>query len=69
MFLFFPVLIWQGGLDPISPTDAALEVAQAIPGGQLLVYQHYGHGAADECPEIAARDIDRFFKDSENRIL
>lgn len=65
----FPVLIWQGGLDPISPTDAALEVAQAIPGGQLLVYQHYGHGAADECPEIAARDCDRFFKDSLGRIL
>ena len=65
----FPVLIWQGGLDPISPTDAALEVVQAIPGAKFIVYQHYGHGSADECPEVAARDIDRFFKDSENRIL
>jgi len=24
---------------------------------------------ADECPEIAARDCDRFFRDAENRLL
>ena len=28
-----------------------------------------GHGGADEMPELAARDCDRFFKDVEGRIL
>ncbi len=65
----FPVLIWIGGLDPLATAEKALEVAQVIPGASLLTYQHLGHGGADECPEIAARDCDRFFKDTEGRIL
>lgn len=64
-----PVLIWNGGLDPLAKVENALKVAQAIPGASLLTYQHLGHGGADECPEIAARDCDRFFRDTEGRIL
>lgn len=64
-----PVLIWIGGLDPLAKAEDALEVAQIIPGASLLTYQHLGHGGADECPELAARDCDRFFKDTEQRIL
>lgn len=64
-----PVLIWEGGLDPLAKPEDALKVAQAIPGASLLTYQHLGHGGADECPEIAARDCDRFFQDVEGRIL
>ncbi len=64
-----PVLVWQGGLDPLAKAEDALRVAQAIPGASLLTYQHLGHGGADECPELAARDCDRFFRDTENRIL
>ena len=65
----FPILIWEGGLDPLATPEAALEVAKAIPGAQYLMYQHLGHGGADEMPELTARDCDRFFKDVEGRIL
>ncbi len=65
----FPVMIWEGGKDPLATAEYALEVAQAIPGAQYLMYQHLGHGGADEMPELAARDCDRFFKDVEGRIL
>lgn len=65
----FPVLIWEGGLDPLAKVEDALALAQAIPGASLLTYQHLGHGGADECPELAARDCDRFFRDTEGRIL
>ena len=65
----FPVLIWEGGLDPLCTAERALKTAQTIPGGQLLLYQHLGHGGADEMPELTARDCDRFFKDTEGRIL
>lgn len=64
-----PTLIWNGGLDPLARAEDALKVAQAIPGASLLTYQHLGHGGADECPEIAARDCDRFFRDTQGRIL
>ncbi len=64
-----PVLIWNGGLDPLARAEDALKVAQTIPGASLLTYQHLGHGGADECPELTARDCDRFFRDTEGRIL
>lgn len=65
----FPTMILCGGLDPLATADKCLEVAQAIPGARLLVYQHLGHGGPDECPELIARDCDRFFKDTQERIL
>ena len=65
----FPVLIWIGGHDPLAKAEDALKIAQTIPGASLLTYQHLGHGGADECPELAARDCDRFFRDTEGRNL
>lgn len=64
-----PTLIWIGGLDPLAKAEDGLKVAQTIPGASLLTYQHLGHGGADECPELCARDCDRFFRDVEGRIL
>jgi len=64
-----PVMIWEGGKDPLAKAEDALKVAQTIPGASLLTYQHLGHGGADEMPELAARDCDRFFRDTEGRIL
>lgn len=59
----FPVMIWNGELDPAAKAADCLRVSQAIPGAVLLMYQNLGHGGADECPELTARDCDRFFHD------
>ncbi len=64
-----PVMIWNGVLDPLARVEDCLKIAKTIPGAHLLTYQHLGHGGADECPEIAARDCDRFFSDTKGRIL
>lgn len=64
-----PTMVWIGGLDPLATAEKALKVAQAIPGATLHTYQHLGHGGADECPELCARDCDRFFRDTTGRIL
>ena len=65
--LHVPLMIWYGGKDRAA--EMALRSCQLVPGASLLTYQHLGHGGADECPEIAARDCDRFFRDTEGRIL
>lgn len=65
----FPVLFWEGALDPLATVEEALKLCHRIPGAILLTYQQLGHGGADECPELAARDCDRFFHDVKGRIL
>jgi pimeloyl-ACP methyl ester carboxylesterase len=64
-----PVLMVNGIRDPISTPENALRAASLIPGAQLITYEHWEHAGPDECPEEAARDCDRFFKDIEQRIL
>lgn len=59
----FPVMIWNGELDPAAKAIDCLKVSQVIPGAVLLMYQSLGHGGADECPELTARDCARFFHD------
>ena len=65
----FPMLIWEGGLDPLAKADEALRMTTLIKGSRLLVYSELGHGGADECPEICARDCDRYFRDIEGYIV
>lgn len=65
----FPVMILNGVLDPLAKVEDCLKIAKVIPGAQLLTYQHLGHGGPDECPEVIARDCDRFFRDTQGRIL
>ena len=65
----FPVMILNGALDPLARVEDCLKIAKVIPGALLLIYQNLGHGGPDECPEIVARDCDRFFRDTEGRIL
>lgn len=64
-----PVMLLNGALDPLARVEDVLKLAKVIPGAQMKIYQHYGHGAADECPEIFARDCDRFFRDTTGQIL
>lgn len=65
----FPVLLLNGVLDPLAKVEDVLKLAKVIPGAQMLIYQELGHGGPDECPELAARACDRFFRDTEGRIL
>ncbi len=64
-----PLLIVNGVLDTLSTVEAALHVAKLVPGAKLITYQHLGHAGPDECPELVARDCDRFFKDIQGRVL
>ena len=63
-----PILLVHGALDPNSTVEDALRLAKVIPHSRLLVLQELGHGGADECPELAARVCDRFFRDVEGGI-
>ena len=67
--LNFPLMIWNGALDPLAKVQDCLRIATTVPGARLLTYAELGHGGADECPWLAARDADRFFKDTEGRVL
>ena len=64
-----PVLVLHGMLDPLAKIEDVVRLSQAIPGSQIKAYQNLGHGGGDECPEIFARDCDRFFRDTEGRVL
>ena len=64
-----PILFLHGMLDPLAKIEKVVRLSQAIPGSQIKAYQNLGHGGGDECPEIFARDCDRFFRDTEGRIL
>ena len=64
-----PILIVNGIRDTASTCDKAMKVASIIPGSKMITYEHFEHAGPDECPEIVARDCDRFFKDTEERIL
>ena len=64
-----PVLFLHGMLDPLAKIEDVIRLSQAIPGSQIKAYQNLGHGGGDECPKIFARDCDRFFRDTEGRVL
>ena len=64
-----PVVFLHGMLDPLAKIEDVVRLSQAIPGSQIKAYQNLGHGGGDECPEIFARDCDRFFRDTEGRVL
>lgn len=64
-----PIMIMNGGLDPLATSDACLALAKVIPGAKLVIYGELGHGGFDECPELAAEECDRFFRQRDNYIL
>ena len=46
-----PALVLQGRYDWVTPMTGAEEMAQAIPNGQLHVFEHSGHMVFMEEPE------------------
>lgn len=64
-----PVLILNGIRDHLSTIDKAVKVASVIPGCKMITYEDFEHAGPDECPEIVARDCDRFFRDIQGRVL
>lgn len=47
-----PALVLGGGKDEILGADAAGEIAGAIPGARLKIYEPWGHGLYEEAPEF-----------------
>jgi len=64
-----PLLLINGAQDPLAKVEDVLKIAKLVPGARMLTYQHLGHGGPDECPEMIARDCDRFFRDIEGYVL
>ena len=58
-----PVLVTGSRDDKVFGENASLEIAQAIPGAELSVYDGYGHAVYDTAPDFAGRML-RFFQKS-----
>ena len=57
-----PVLVMAGELDPVCPLQDSLDIATALPPGQvqLATFAHSGHGAWRDEPDAAFRRLRRF---------
>jgi pimeloyl-ACP methyl ester carboxylesterase len=57
-----PVLVMAGAADPVTPLADAQEIAAAIaqPWGRLVTFEHAGHGAWRDQPELAMQVIRDF---------
>ena len=49
-----PTLVLGGGQDKTLGSEAAREIAGAIPGAELKIYEQWGHGLYEEAPEFNA---------------
>ena len=47
-----PTLVIGGGQDATLGSEAAAEIAAAIPGAQLRLFPQWGHGLYEEAPEF-----------------
>lgn len=58
-------LIIGGGRDKIAGTNSSLELADAIPGSKLHIYNDLGHGAYEEAKDFNSRCLDFLISDSD----
>jgi pimeloyl-ACP methyl ester carboxylesterase len=49
--LAIPVLVVTGDDDRIVPTESTIQLAEKIPGAQLVVFNECGHVPQEECPD------------------
>lgn len=64
-----PLLILFGMRDNSCSFDKAVQIARCVPGAKLVSFEHFEHGAPDECPELTAQECDMFFRQTDHRIL
>ena len=57
-----PVLVMGGGKDETLGSEAAAEIAAAIPGAVLRIFPQWGHGLYEEAPEFNG-EVLAFLKD------
>ena len=58
-----PVLVAGSRDDKVFGESASVEIAQAIPGAELIMYDGYGHAVYDTAPDFAGCML-RFFQKS-----
>jgi len=57
-----PVLMCNGTLDDLNPVANATAMVDALPNGQLMVYDKIGHAIHQEAPEQFWRDTQTFIQ-------
>ena len=63
--LKMPVLVLNGDNDVLIPSSRSWEMAQMIPGAQLVIYPHAGHGFLYQYAELVARHVKMFLDGNE----
>lgn len=56
-----PTFVLGGGKDETLGSEASREIAEAIPGAELKIYEPWGHGLYEEAPEFN-RDVLEFLR-------
>ena len=63
--LKMPVLVMNGDNDVLIPSSRSWELMQMIPGGQLVIYPHAGHGFLYQYAELVAKHVNMFLGGNE----
>jgi pimeloyl-ACP methyl ester carboxylesterase len=58
-----PALVVGGREDAVFGPDEQAELARALPGGRLLLYEGVGHSPNWECPGRFAADVAAFLSE------
>ena len=67
--LKMPVLVLNGDNDVLIPSSRSWELTQLIPGAQLVIYPHSGHGFLYQYAELVAKHVNMFLDGTEYREL
>jgi pimeloyl-ACP methyl ester carboxylesterase len=67
--LQMPVLVMNGDNDVLIPSSRSWEMVQKIPGAQLIIYPHSGHGFLYQYVELVAEHVNMFLDGDQYREL
>jgi pimeloyl-ACP methyl ester carboxylesterase len=67
--LKMPVLVANGDNDVLIPSSRSWEMMQMIPGAQLVIYPHSGHGYLYQYAELVAKHVNMFLDGDDYREL